>query len=130
MLHHSQCRSKKTRYMVLPVVTVPPFQNQSCTSIVYSERNRERIETPTLWILPHFYGKGPLNTEYRNGAYSYGEQSYIELAAYQPFNRSSVAPCKLPWAAYHASQQEVPYSGKIWQRFYFGELANLIFSPL
>ena len=44
---------------------------------------------------PYFYGNSPLNTEYGNGAYSYRERSYIELATYQPYDRSSVAPCKL-----------------------------------
>ena len=37
-------------------------------------------ETPTLRILPYFYRNSLLNTEYGNGAYSYREPSYIELA--------------------------------------------------
>ena len=37
-------------------------------------------------ILPYFNGNNPLNTEYGNRAYSYGEISYIELATYQPLD--------------------------------------------
>ena len=44
-----------------------------------------RDSNPTQRILPYFYENGPLNTEYGSGAFSYGEQSYTELATYQPF---------------------------------------------